>query len=175
MKYTIPFFAFLLLSACSDPSSMSDSDSAANDSAGTSTFAEAGAIGGIYSFGSNPDVEAVGSVTVYPESDTTLLFFLDFTRGAPSYNMGVIAARARLRDGVWTYMKSEPDELEACEIEFMFNEKFVQLITRQTGCSFGANVIVDHVYERKSTLVPEYFIGHEGDTVYFSNLAKAVK
>ena len=34
---------------------------------------------------------------------------------------------------------------------------------------------VDHVYDRTSSTVPEFFTGPEGDTVYFSNLAKAVR
>ena len=176
MRYFIPFFFVLaVFVSCSDSETASGSDSVAGDSTVLTEPFEADGIGGVYSFGANPETEAVGKVTVYPESDSTILFFLDFTRGAPSYNTGQVAARAYKRNGAWTYSKSEPDAIDGCEIEFMFNEKFVQLVTRQTNCGFGANVIVDHVYNRSSKMVPQFFVGPEGDTVLFSNLAKSVR
>lgn len=173
MRYIAIIFLFTFQS-CVDSTATNELDSVNGDSA-TSVTIDSSGVGGVYSFGSNPEIEAVGSLIVVPESDTTFLFSLDFNRGAPSYNMGSIASRAHYRNQAWIYSHSEPDELETCEIEFMFSRKFVQLVTRQKGCGFGANVIVDHIYDRTSLIAPLYFIGGEGDTVYFSNLAKAVK
>jgi hypothetical protein len=176
MKYIFPFALIVLaLTSCVDSTVESTNDSANSDSAGADSVSNSMSIGGTYGFGSNPEVEAVGSLLVYPESDTTFLFALDFTRGAPSYNMGNVYSRAHLRNGTWTYDHAEPNELDVCAIDFMFKEKFVQLVTREKGCGFGANVIVDHVYDRTSSVVPQYFVGMEGDTVLFTNLATAVR
>lgn len=176
MRQIVPFTLLMFLFvACGDSTVADTNDSANSDNTHVDSSGKNMGIGGTYGFGSNPEVEAVGSVTIYPESDTTFLFFLDFTRGAPSYNMGVVASRARLRNGTWTYNHSEPNEMDACAIDFMFTENFVQLVTRENACGFGANVIVDHVYDRISSSVPGFFVGPEGDTVLFSNLAKAVK
>lgn len=175
MKCILPICFVIFFAACSGSDTNVKNDSANSDSANVDSSGKNMGIGGTYSFGSNPEVEAVGSVAIFPESDTTLLFFLDFTRGAPSYNMGVIAGRAHLKDNTWIYSHAEPDEMDICEIEFMFQEKFVQLVTRQNACGFGANVLVDHVYDRTSSAVPKFFVDPEGDTVLFSNLAKAVK
>jgi len=176
MKQIIPFtFLLFVFSSCGDSTVTDANDSANSDSVTVDSASKNMGIGGTYGFGSNPEVEAVGSLMVYTESDTTFLFALDFTRGAPSYNMGNIYSRAYLRNGTWTYNHSEANEPEVCAIDFMFGEKFVQIVTRENGCGFGANVIVDHVYDRTSSAIPQFFVGMENDTVYFSNLAKAVK
>ncbi len=175
MKYILLIFSIVLFASCGDSTVADTNDSTDSDSANANSSNKNMSIGGIYGFGSNPEVEAVGSLMVYPESDTTFLFALDFTRGAPSYNMGSIYSRAHLRNETWTYNHNEPYEADACAIDFMFSEKFVQIVTRETGCGFGANVIVDHVYDRTSSIISQYFVGMENDTVYFTNLAKAVK
>lgn len=177
MKHFVPFAILIFLFAsCGDSTVAGTNDSADSDSANADSISSKNmGIGGTYGFGSNPEVEAVGSLTVFPESDTTFLFYLDFTRGAPSYNMGQVASRAHLRNGTWTYNHSEPDEMDVCAIDFMFSEKFVQLVTRENACGFGANVIVDHVYDRTTSIAPAFFVGPEGDTVLFTNLAKAVR
>src|ERR1044071_2763340 len=57
---------------------------------------DSSSIGGVYAFGTDPDREAVGSVIIYPESDSTFLFDIDFNRGAPSYNMGLLEGRGKI-------------------------------------------------------------------------------
>lgn len=169
-------FLFALCFSCADPASTNAQDSSGGDSVSVAQEKAANmGLGGTYSFGTNAEEGAVGAITVYPESDSTFLFYLDFNKGAPSFNMGIVSGRARLRNETWKYMNNGLDAIEACEIEFMFSEKFVQIVTRENGCGFGANVLVDHVYDRTSSTVPEFFTGPEGDTVYFSNLAKAVR
>lgn len=43
---------------------------------------------GSYSFGSNVEKRSVGSLIVYPETDSTILFYFQGNKGAPSYNIG---------------------------------------------------------------------------------------
>jgi hypothetical protein len=43
---------------------------------------------GIYSYGDDVEKGKTGTVFIYPETDSTILFYIDLNRGAPSYNMG---------------------------------------------------------------------------------------
>jgi hypothetical protein len=62
---------------------------------------------GQYSFGKNVDEGPVGSVKIYPESDTTVLFYIDICRGAPSYNLGQRYSRLKIKNGVAIFFVKE--------------------------------------------------------------------
>ena len=74
---------------------------------------------GIYSFGENVEKGPVGSVTVFAETDTTILFFIDICRGAPSYNLGQLYGRLKIENGKGIYFS-----------KYDFDEK---------GCKMGSN------------------------------------
>lgn len=174
MKQFLPF-AFLLLafSSCGDSGTNTNADSPNADSARITHFQSA--YGGTYSFGTNPDSGTVGTVLIYPESDSTFLFYIDFNRGAPSYNMALIDGRGKIVGDTGVYYNEFPDEVEACRIKFYFKKDFVQIENTERNCGFGANCMIDHVYNRIGNDVPQFYEGPEGDTVYFSNLSKAIK
>jgi hypothetical protein len=175
MKQLILFTALLFVfSTCSDSVSTTDSDSLNSDSTNLQSTAFNSPIGGVYSFGTDPAVEPCGTVMIYPESDSTFLFFIDFTRGAPSYNMAQIAERGQIVGDTGVFYREEPDQVEACGIKFYFRKDFVQVVNQERNCGFGANCVIDHVYDRIG-VTPEYYVGPEGDTVYFANLSKALK
>lgn len=174
MKYIFPIFTAMFFVACSSDNANSNSDSANSDSANVQSTAFDSPIGGVYSFGTNPEVEAVGTVMIYPESDSTFLFYIDFNRGAPSYNMAMIDGRGKIVGDTGIYYNEFPDEVEACKIKFYFKKDFVQIENEERNCGFGANCVIDHVYDRRG-VTPEFYVGPEGDTVYFSNLSKALK
>jgi hypothetical protein len=170
MKRFFPFAILLFVFAsCSDTPATDGTDSVANDTATTTAFNSP--IGGVYSFGTDPAVEAVGTVMIYPESDSTFLFWIDFTRGAPSYNTAQLAERGIIVGDTGIYYADFPDKDESCKIKFYFKKDFVQLENSQRDCGFGANCMIDHVYDRRG-VTPEYYIGPERDTVYFNKLAK---
>jgi hypothetical protein len=54
---------------------------------------------GVYSFGNDVEKGEVGVVTVYAETDSTILFFIDICRGAPSYNLGQRYSRLKIING----------------------------------------------------------------------------
>lgn len=174
MKYIFPFFITFFFVACSSDNTNSNGDSANADTVNVQSTAFNSPIGGVYSFGTNPEVEAVGTVMIYPESDSTFLFMIDFNRGAPSYNMAGIADRGIIVGDTGVYINEVPDEVEACKIKFYFKKDFVQIENSERNCGFGANCMIDHVYDRIG-VTPEFYVGPEGDTVYFSNLSKALK
>ena len=168
-NFLFPAFVLFLLTACSDTPTDRVKDSAAVD---TTIVAYSSPIGGVYSFGIDPKTEPCGTVMIYPESDSTFLFWLDFTRGAPSYNMAQLAERGIIVGDTGIYYADYPDRDESCKIKFYFKKDFVQIENTERDCGFGANCMIDHVYERKSSTVPQFYIGPEGDTVYFSKLSK---
>jgi hypothetical protein len=175
MKYVFSILIVILFAACAGHSDKTNSDSLNNDSAQVESTAFNSPIGGVYSFGTNPEAEAVGTVMIYPESDSTFLFWIDFTRGAPSYNMAQLANRGKIVGDTGIYYSEVPDEVDACKIKFYFKKDFVQIENEARNCGFGANCVIDHVYDRRSSVAPEYYVGPEGDTVFFSNLSKALK
>lgn len=42
---------------------------------------------------------ATGTILIYPESDSTILFYIEINRGAPSYNMGSLYGRLKIIKG----------------------------------------------------------------------------
>lgn len=174
MKYFLLIFVAMFFVACSSETANTNSDSANSDTAIVQSTAFDSPIGGVYAFGTNSAEGAVGSVMIYPESDSTFLFYIDFNRGAPSYNMAMLAARGKIVGDTGFYINEVPDEVEACKIKFYFKKDFVQLENEERNCSFGANCMIDRVYDRRGA-TPEFYVGPEGDTVYFSNLSKALR
>ena len=59
-------------------------------------------LAGTFSFSLGND-KASGTVLVYPETDNTILFYVDLNRGAPSYNMGSLFGRLKIEDDKGTF------------------------------------------------------------------------
>lgn len=125
---------------------------------------------GSYSFGTSAEKGRVGYLTVYPETDSTILFYFESNRGAPSYSMGQLYGRLKmLLDGRWIYFSSPQDSLRSCEFscEFKTNEVLIKTLSDKDNCGFGYGVYVDGVYRRYSRKVPTYFEDETGSRVYF--------
>ncbi|PZX61929.1 hypothetical protein [Hydrotalea sandarakina] len=129
-------------------------------------------IGGTYIFGDNPEVGAVGSVIIYPNSDSTALFYMELSRGAPSYNSGELFGEIQLKDdfGIYDSRKYEPD-LD-CVLKFIFDLNKLVVISQNghEDCGFGNAVVADHFYYRQNRSIPKYFIDGPGDTIQFKGL-----
>lgn len=127
---------------------------------------------GTYKFGANAENGRVGSLIVYPLTDQTALFFLDVSRGAPSYNQGQILGEMTIKDNIGIYdIKSEDDFLN-CFLKFEFNNKEVKISTGEGryDCGFGYAVYADNNYKQVDESVPKYFINGESDTIVFKGL-----
>jgi hypothetical protein len=170
MKYIFPILLALLIVACSNDNSKTGVDSMNSDTTVVADFNSP--IGGVYGFGDDAQTGPVGSIIIYPESDSTFLFYLDFTRGAPSFNMAQLAERGEIIGDTGIYYSEMPDADQYCKIKFYFRKDFVQIENIDRDCGFGANCMIDHVYDRKSSAVPQFYINPENDTVYFRDLAK---
>src|SRR5579859_7526274 len=70
---------------------------------------------GSYYIGTNIEKGRVGSVTVYPETDSTVLFYFEANRGAPSYNMGQLYGRLIIVNGKGIFYSNPDNSEKSCK------------------------------------------------------------
>ncbi len=128
---------------------------------------------GTYSYGKNVEKEPVGTIIVYPESDSTILFYFDVCRGAPSYNLGQLYARMKVIDGFGTFNEKYEWEDKGCKwtIQFSKDKVVIKTVDDQDGCGFGHAVYPDGTFAKKSSEKPSFFVdGH--NRKYFFKVTK---
>jgi len=112
-----------------------------------------------------------GNAIIYPENDSTILFYLDVSQGAPSFNMGSVYGRVKIHNskGVF-YSKTDYDE-RGCKLSFNFikNNLLIKTIEPFNECGFGNGVEADGTFNKTSSITPSYFEDMEGTKVYFKN------
>jgi hypothetical protein len=91
---------------------------------------------GGYEYGTNVEKERIGNIQVYAESDSTILFYMDLNRGAPSYNMGALYGRVRIVHDTGMFF-TKFDTLEnGCKLAFhFFGNKIVVATSLTQVCS----------------------------------------
>lgn len=119
---------------------------------------------GLYSYGTDIEKGGIGTILIYPETDSTVLFYIDLNRGAPSYNMGSLYGRVKITDGKGTFYAKTDLTDQGCKWSFQFNDNslVIKTIDDQYECGFGGLVYADGTYNRTSTKTPEYFENGEG-------------
>lgn len=125
---------------------------------------------GRYSYGSSPEKGRVGTILIYPETDTTVLFNIDISLGPPSYNMGQLYGRLKLKsDTCLFYTKFEFAEM-GCKWRLVFSKNKLTILTidDQDGCGFGHSVYADNVYKLVTRKIVNYFEDMEGTKIYFN-------
>ncbi len=169
-------FVIIGLTSCSE--APTNNEAAAQNTAAEATPAAStpatyatSKYGGTYSFGDNAEKGAVGHISVYPESDSSLLFYLDVNKGAPSYNMGLLFGRMTMNNGTGTYFKKEDYQKQGCKLQFSFQDNAVAIATAKgfEECEFGHGVVPDNNYAKRSSEIPASYISAEGDTIQFSS------
>lgn len=125
---------------------------------------------GIYSFGENVEKGAVGSVTVFAETDTSILFFIDICRGAPSYNLGQLYGRLKIENGKGIYFSKYNFDEKGCKWQVTIDDNTLTINTLDDcyECGFGGNVIADNKFIRKNLAWPEFFTDGQGHKIFFS-------
>ena len=129
--------------------------------------------GGVYSYGTSSDEGATGVVYVYPKSDTELLFYLELSRGAPSYNNGAIVG------GMTIYNSEEADftyvnkgENINCSMNFWFtnNTLYIRTNDEADNCGYGYGIFSNGDFKKIQSTTPQYFIDREGREIWFKDL-----
>ena len=125
---------------------------------------------GDYDYGNNIEKGPVGSMSIFPETDTTVLFFASLNRGAPGYNMGELYGRLTVANGAGTFTSNPEGQEKSCKwiCEFKKDKLIIRTLNDQDACGFGFHVYMDGTFKRKSVSVPAYFIDLTGKKYYFS-------
>ena len=115
-------------------------------------------IGGRFSYGIHPDSGRTGSLDIYQESDTSLIFNLDLCRGAPSYNLGSQIGRIIKDNNQWIYYVN--DDFLNCKLEFIIFRDIIEIKTMEGfgNCGYGGGVYSDGSYKRYESGNPEYYL-----------------
>ena len=116
---------------------------------------------------------SIGSVTVYRETDSTVLFYIDIYQGAPSYNQGQLYDRLKIKDGEGTYFSTDSDctdEKKGCKWQMTIKKQILTIKTLENcyECGFGANVIGDNQYTLKNSKIPQFFIDGSNNKIFFN-------
>lgn len=131
---------------------------------------------GIYKFGKHNSKKRCGEVYIYPESDSTILFYFNVNKGEPSYNMAMLADRLVIKDGRGVYIDKSEYNNTYCMLEFIFDDKSLTIIEDEEHheCDFGFAVYLNDKFTLKSKKIPEYYLNVTNDKVYFKDMHKVL-
>lgn len=126
--------------------------------------------GGVYTFGDDNPEGPTGEVYIYPENDSTALFYLFKSRGAPSYNMGSIDGRITVHNGKATFRKQYEYFENECILHFEFGKDSLTVIEDENNCDcgFGYGVYINNTFKRTSSEIPQYYTTMTNEKVYFA-------
>lgn len=129
--------------------------------------------GGVYSYGTTPDSGRVGTIYVFPNSDSTLLFYLELNRGAPSYNSGAIVGQMNIYSpGEADFTLIKEADFIRCSMNFWFTNDSLYIRTNDQAddCGYGHAVYSAGDFKRIDSKIPEYFIDRSGEKADFKAL-----
>lgn len=128
---------------------------------------------GTYTYGTTPDSGRTGVIYVYPNSDTTLLFYLELNRGAPSYNSGAIVGQMNIyRPGEADFSMIKENDLINCSMNLWFTNDslFIRTNDKADDCGYGHAVYSRGDFKRTNKQKPEFFIDRSGEKTWFKEL-----
>ena len=121
-------------------------------------------LSGTYSYGKGSE-DGYGYLRLYSMNDSTILFYIENGRGAPSYNSGSLEGSIYMKKDLGMFVSKDSDWV----LRFYFQKNSIKVVSKEykSGSGYGYGVSPDGEYERKSSIKREYFINREGDTTYF--------
>jgi len=125
---------------------------------------------GVYSYGSgSADTGAIGYITVFPETDNTILFYIDLNLGPKSYNGGSLYGRLTLKGGKGVFNSSNyVYEGTGCKWNVSIQNDTMHIETIDGNCGFGHNVSAGGTYTRKDNRKPDFFENAQSEKIYFA-------
>jgi hypothetical protein len=128
---------------------------------------------GVYAYGTSADSGRTGVISVYQNTDSTLLFYLELSRGAPSYNSGAMTGQMNiLKPGEAEFSINDADDYINCSLRFSFKMNELSINTQMNAdtCGYGYGVFSDGDFIKISTEQPVYFMDREGTEHQFETL-----
>jgi hypothetical protein len=156
MRYFIILCTFVVLSAIS----LSANEPAKRH---TARFA------GTYMFGSAIHKDADekehdyvgpgGTVLLYPESDSTMLFYMEVEKGEPANAIGRLNGKISLKSNKGIFTMNNPQGIPICKLSFQIEKRFLDIRTVDglNDCGFGPGVRADNRFFRYSGEIPECY------------------
>lgn len=128
---------------------------------------------GKYSYGTNVNEGPVGSIHLYPNSDSTSYFYLELNQGAPSLRSDVLTGFIKVLN-TNRAIYSTQGEGGGCIFELNLKDDKIQITTdpQRSDCFFFVSFSANGIYKCKSSARPEYYIDRHADTIYFENIVK---
>lgn len=127
---------------------------------------------GLYAYGKNVEKEKVGTIIIYPDSDSTVLFYFESNTGPSSFTMGEYYGRVKIFNGIGTFTMKQDNSEKGCQWKFVFSKKavFIQTVNDQNNCGFPAGISTDGNYDRQIKGIIEECLGLHGDAINFGAL-----
>ena len=124
---------------------------------------------GFYSYGTDVEKGRIGTIFIYSETDTTILFYINLNRGAPSYNMGSLYGRVKITGDSGMFYSKFDYAAKGCKWTFRFtkNSLTIKTVDEEYDCGFGHAVFGDGEFKRKSKKSEDFFEDMEGKKIYF--------
>ncbi len=125
--------------------------------------------GGIFRYGSDVEKDRVGQITIFPETDSTVLFYFESNRGRPSYNIGSLYGRVKLAQDTGVFFQKIYSDDKGCKFSFKFTNGQLTLTSMDgfDDCGFGHGVYAHGTYKKTSKIVPLSFTDLESKEVFF--------
>ncbi len=129
--------------------------------------------GGTYSYGTTPENGRTGVIYVYPNSDSTLLFYLELNRGAPSYNSGAIVGQMNIESlGKANFTMIKENENINCSMNFRFTNDSLYIRTNDQAddCGYGHAIYSKGDFKRTNKEIPKFFFDRDEGKTCFKDL-----
>lgn len=100
-----------------------------------------------------------GKVLLYPESDSTMLFFMEVEKGEPANTIGRLTGKITLKSNKGIFTLNNPQGIPVCKLSFQIEKRFLDIRTVDglAECGFGPGVRADNRFFRYSGEIPECY------------------
>lgn len=137
---------------------------------------------GVYKSGTTTKKGHVRTVRVYPESDSTILVYIEIITMDPGNNLGELFTRIKIIEGKGEFLRidtTDENKIDSISFRFEFKKNKLLIDFQYYSCSSsdninlfefgGAHTHITGEYRQISKTPPTYFIDFEETKNYFSN------
>ncbi|HRG38160.1 MAG TPA: hypothetical protein PK289_06480 [Bacteroidia bacterium] len=127
---------------------------------------------GLYAYGKNVEHEKVGTIIIYPDTDSTVLFYFESNTGPSAFTMGEYYGRVKILNGIGVLNTKLANSEKSCQWNFAFSKKtvLIQAINNANDCGFPKGISIDGNYNRQIKGIIEECLGLHGDAINFAAL-----
>ncbi|HET6226607.1 MAG TPA: hypothetical protein VFF27_10030 [Bacteroidia bacterium] len=124
---------------------------------------------GLYAYGKNVEREKVGTIIIYPDSDSTVLFYFNSNTGPTAFKMDEYYGRLKVNNNIGIFTARQKDSEKGCQWRFTFSKKtiLIETVSTENNCGFMAGITVDGNYNRQIKGIIEECLSLQGDAINF--------